>query len=222
MPEPILLVCGNIKCRKYTHDPFYSEKDCGILFHPPPKLCDQKFLTWCLVCVIQDKPVSKGGSRSVRSDLVPGLLQGQEGCKGGARQGWEELGPPCMPVQVQPPESPCESLPPAAAVTRRGHQHPSPSQPAPMAFLTTWKRAASRKRDRRYRRGRGGKSCEHQQEGNRGSNGWKLLCLWLTATLGQLRASRIPMCSLVTCTLPEPAGILQTKGCSPTPPKPSC
>lgn len=45
----------------------------------------------------------------------------------------------------------CHLRVPATAITARGRQRPCPSQPAPMASLTTWKWAASRKRDCRYR-----------------------------------------------------------------------
>lgn len=60
-------------------------------------------------------------------------------------QGWEELGPPRKASRC------CHGRVPAAAVTARGRQRPGPRQPASMAFLTTWKREAPRKRDFRYR-----------------------------------------------------------------------
>lgn len=108
-------------------------------------------------CMIQDKlgPLYAQGWVSTSSRFASGLdgVDGLLSPRPAAGMFAREVPPGRGGTGPAPREtSRCRHLRvPATAVTARGRQRPCSSQPAPMASLTTWKWAASRKRDCRYR-----------------------------------------------------------------------
>lgn len=95
----------------------------------------------------------------------------------------------------------------AATVTTRDLQHPRPTHPAPMAFLTTWKRAASRKRDHRYRTARKGtlRGPRMGWEGNSEGARWKQRVTELGSNCSP-RATQRLLLPHVLPAVPEPVG----------------